>query len=148
MTQRDTEPRGAASRQRSFRWSDTTLQELERQARERSDSSNRLGEQIMREGLRTLRHPLIGFRTGPHGERRPAIVGTRLSVWQVVQSIRDSDNDIADAAGYLGLSTAQAQAAVAYYADHAAEIDAEAQAARAAEDRERDRWEREQQLFA
>jgi len=68
-------------------------------------------------------HPLIVFREGAAGLRRPALVGTRLYVWQVVDTVRANENSVADAAGYLGVSERQVRAAVDYYADFTEEVD-------------------------
>lgn len=102
----------------------------------------------MYEGLRTLRHPLVGFRQDTTGRRRPALVGTRLYLHQVVQTIRDGENRLSDAAEYFGLSTAQIEATAAYYAEYRHEVDADRQEALAYADAERARWERTRQAFA
>ncbi len=73
-------------------------------------------------------------------------MGTRLYLWQVLDTLRASD-DAADAASYLGLSEAQVRAAVAYYADFGEEVDADAAQEREFAERERERWERAQQVL-
>ena len=96
--------------------------------------------------MRLERHPLVYFREGASGLRRPALVGTRLYVWQVVDTLRASE-DVTDAASYLGLTEAQARAAGAYYADFGGEVDADATEERQFAECERERWERAQQLL-
>src|SRR5680860_705875 len=81
------------TRQRSFRLSEATLRELGLRARERGESANSLARRLLEEGLRTERHPLVYFREGPAG-RRPAILGTRLDVWQVVEYLDANDYDV------------------------------------------------------
>jgi len=135
------------SRQRSFRWSEPVIEALERRARDVNESPNSLAERLVREGIRSDVHPLVGFRSDRVGRRRAALVGSRLYVWQVVQTIHAGDGSPADAAEYLGLTNAQIAAVVAYYADYRDEVDADAAAARDFEERERERWEREQQVF-
>ena len=143
-------PRGTrtgASVQRSFRLSSETIGLLDDRARERAESRNSLAERLLHEGLRTERHPLIVFREGASGLRRPALVGTRLYVWQIVETVRESDNAVAAAAEYLGLPDHHVRAAVDYYADFTDEVDRYREEQRAFEQRERERWERSQRVL-
>src|SRR6266545_6468437 len=117
----DTEPR--ASVQRSFRLSSRTMKLLDDRARELSESRNSLAERLLDAGLRTERHPLIVFREGGAGLRRPALAGARLYVWQVVDTVRESGNSVASAADYLGLPEHHVRAAIDYYADFTEEVD-------------------------
>ena len=112
-----------ASVQRSFRLSARTMKLLDDRARDLHESRNSLAERLLDEGLRTERHPLIVFREGAAGLRRPALVGTRLYVWQVVDTVRESANSVAAAADYLGLPAPHVRAAVDYYADFTEEVD-------------------------
>ncbi len=116
--------RTPATVQRSFRLSSRTLELLGERAGETSESRNALAERLLDEGLRIDRHPLIRFRTGGSGLRRPALVGTRVDIWQVIDTVRGEHGNVADAAEYLGLTEAMVRAAVDYYADFAEEIDA------------------------
>jgi uncharacterized protein (DUF433 family) len=136
-----------ATRQRSFRLPEHILELLEERARERGESGNRLAEQLIYEGLHTRNHPLIYFRQGASGDRRPALVGTRLYVWQVVETLRASDGSIDQAADYLGLTPAQVQGCVSYYADFRDEVDAYAAEELEFARREQDRWRREQEVL-
>jgi uncharacterized protein (DUF433 family) len=70
------------------------------------------------------RHPII-HRAGASGARRAAVIGTRLSVWQVVETVRGEGGDVAAAARYLGIAEALVRAATDYYADFPAEVDAQ-----------------------
>jgi uncharacterized protein (DUF433 family) len=133
--------------QRSFRMSRRTLELLDDRARELSESRNSLAERLLDEGLRTERHPLIVFREGASGLRRPALVGTRLYVWQVVETVRASGNSVADAAAYLGLPEHHVQAAVNYYADFTDEVEEYVAQEREFERRERERAERAQRVL-
>src|SRR5918998_3096074 len=112
----------AASVQRSFRLSSRTTRLLDDRARELSESRNSLAERILDEGLRTERHPLIVFREGAAGLRRPALVGTRLYVWQVVDTVRESGGSVAAAAGYPGPPQVPVWGAVDYYADFTGKV--------------------------
>lgn len=79
-------------------------------------------------------HPEIAFRDGALG-RRAALAGTRLDVWQVVETVRNSGNSIADAAEYLALPPQRVQAAVNYYAVYREEVDEHADRERALAER-------------
>jgi uncharacterized protein (DUF433 family) len=137
----------APSVQRSFRFAASTLQLLDERAGELSESRNGLAQRLLEEGLHTDRHPLVYFRSGGSGQRWPALVGTRLYVWQVLGTLRASDGSVAEAAAYLGLSEREVQAAVDYYADFAAEVDAQQAREREFERRERERFERAQRVL-
>jgi uncharacterized protein (DUF433 family) len=136
------------ARQRSFRWSAGVLDELEARAAAGPETANALAERLLREGLRTERHPLITFRLVGEGRRLPGLAGTRLAVWQVVRTIRDSGNDLRDAAEYLSLTRAQVDAVAAYYAEFRNEVDADEAMAVAFSERERARWEQAENAFA
>jgi uncharacterized protein (DUF433 family) len=121
--QRGKVAKASASLQRSFRLSERTMKLLDARARELSESRNSLAERLLDEGLHTERHPLIVFRTGGSGRRRPALVGTRLYVWQIIETLRGSDNSVREAVAYLSLPEHHVQAAVDYYADFKDEVD-------------------------
>lgn len=120
---------------------------LDERARELSESRNSLAERLLEEGLRTDRHPLVRFRQGAAGPRRPALVGSRLYIWQVLDTLVASGSSVTDAADYLGLSEQQVRAAVDYYADFPDEVDAGREEDRDAERRERERWERARRVL-
>jgi uncharacterized protein (DUF433 family) len=80
--------------------------------------------------------------------RRPALRGTRLDVWQVVETVRQNDNSVEKAAAYLALPAEKLRAAVRYYADHPDEIDDWTMRARSIAEREADSWRREQEILA
>lgn len=113
----------SSTRQRSFRLSERTLDGLARRARERGESANSLAGRLIEEGLRTDRHPLIWFRDGAAG-RRPALLGSRLDVAQVVAYLQANDHDAAEVADLLGIPGHLVHAAADYYAEFSDEIDA------------------------
>jgi uncharacterized protein (DUF433 family) len=131
----------------AFRVRPETVERLQRRSRELGESQTSLVERYVEEGLRTDEHPLIFFRDGIGG-RRPALVGTRLDVWQVVETLRQNANSVEETAEYLGLAPEKVAACVRYYADYEPEIDEWASRARAIADREEARWRREQELLA
>ncbi len=138
--------RETPSQQRSFRLSNETMKMLDARARELSESRNSVAERLLNEALHTDRHPLIYFREGGSGLRRPALVGTRLHVWQILDTLSASDSSVPDAAEYLGLTEGQVRAAVDYYADFTEEVDEHRAQHREFERRERERWERSQRV--
>lgn len=135
-----------ASRQRSFRLRERTLAMLDTRARESGLAGNSVAQRLLDEGLRTDQHPLIRFREGAAGGRRPALVGTRLYVWQVIDTVRVSERSVEAAAEYLGLTPARVQACVSYYAEFTDEVDAYAKEDREAAAREEGRWRREREV--
>jgi hypothetical protein len=136
-----------SSVQRSFRLSPRTLELLGERAAETSESRNALAERLLDEGLRIDRHPLIRFRTGASGLRRPALVGTRMDIWQVIDNVRGENGDVAAAARYLGLGEALVRAAIDYCADFTDEVDAYRDEEIAFAARERERSERAQRIL-
>ena len=90
----------------------------------------------------------IGFRRGAAGRNEPYLVGTRLKVRQVMETVRGHDADIDQTASSLGIASATVRAAVAYYAEFTEEVDADADWSAEVEADERHRWEREQAAIA
>ncbi|HEY3185233.1 MAG TPA: DUF433 domain-containing protein [Gaiellaceae bacterium] len=135
------------TKQFSIRVATSIFDELERRAREVAESRNALAERYIAEGVRTDEHPDITFRQGALG-RRAAIAGTRLDVWQVMQTVRDHDNSVDAAAEYLSLPVTKVRAAVRYYAAYRDEVDDVAERERAAAERAEAAWRAEQELLA
>ena len=81
-----------------------------------------MAERYIEEGLRTDHHPLIYFRDGAAG-RRAALVGSRLSVADVIATMRQNDNSVDETAFVLNLPPAKVEAAIGYYADYRDEVD-------------------------
>ena len=129
--------------QRSFRLSSRTLELLDERAAARDVSRNALAEQLLGEAVRTDSHPLIRFRAAGSGRRRPALIGTRLDVHDVIATLRDQDGSVE----YLGVEVGLVRAALAYYADFTDEVDEHAEAAAVLAREERARWDRQQQAL-
>jgi uncharacterized protein (DUF433 family) len=134
-------------RPRSFRFSSSLLAALEERARERGESTTAVAERYLQEGLRRETHPLVVFRDGEAG-RRPALVGTRLDVAQVIQTLRHSGNAVDETAEYLRIPEAYVRSAVRYYADYPDEVEAWQERMHAIAKREEDAWRREQAVLA
>jgi uncharacterized protein (DUF433 family) len=135
------------ARARSFRFSDALLASLQERARERGESANALAERYLEEGLRREEHPLIAFREGAAG-RRAALVGTRLDVLQVIDTLRESANSVDATAEYLDIPEQYVRAAVRYYAEFRDEVDEWRERMRAIAEREEEAWRREQAVLA
>jgi len=142
-----TDARRSATKNRSFRLETSLVEDLQGRALARGESANALAGRLIAEGLRRDEHPLITFRDGAGG-RRATIVGTRLDVWQVIDTVRASDNSTSEAAAYLDVPETWVQAAVRYYAAYAAEVDEFAVRVKATAERERELWERQQAVLA
>jgi len=132
---------------RSFRLASTLVDRLTRRAGEIGATVNALGERYIEEGLRMDEHPLIVFRDGPAG-RRAAIAGTRLDVWLVIDTLRASGNNAAEAAAYFEIPEAWVRAAARYYGAHEDEVRAFAERAHALASREEELWRGEQAVLA
>lgn len=123
-----------------------TADELDRVASLRGVSRNELAERYLAEGVRQDEFPQIRFRDGALG-RRAVLVGTRLDVWQVLETVRHHGNEVADAAQYLDLPVERVRAAVRYAAAHEDEIREVAERETAAAARAEELWRAEQKLL-
>jgi len=115
----------------------------------RHASSSSLAEELIDEGLRVRRHPLVCFRDGPTGRR--AVLAGGPDVWEVVSGIVGGDVPAADRTGrateLFGLRPDQIEAVLGYYAEFTDEVAAEIEAnALAAADAEQ-LWRRGQDLL-
>ncbi len=89
---------------------------------------------------------MIYFRDGEIG-RRPALLGTRLDVAEVISTIRQNNNSAENAADYLEIPLEHVEACLNYYADYKDEIDAWTEQVHTIAQRERERFERRQQAL-
>ena len=138
---------GRAKRPLSVRLPRETVRRLEQRSKELGETQSALVQRYVEQGLRMDAHPLIYFRDAAGG-RRPALVGTRLDVAQVIQTIRQNGNSVQAAGDYLGLPVERVQACLRYYADHEAEIDDWVERARELAEREQANWRRQQEILA
>jgi uncharacterized protein (DUF433 family) len=130
-----------------FRVPPRTLAHLRRRAREAGQPQTTLAERYIEEGLRMDEHPLTYFRDGAGG-RRPALLGTRLDVADVIETIWQNDRSVERAAAYLELPVDRVEACLRYYADYGDEIDDWIDRARAVAEREEERWRRRGEALA
>ena len=131
----------------SLRISGATVDELDRLARQLGVSRNALADRYLAEGVRSHEFPQIQFRDGVLG-RRAMLSGTRLDVWQVMETVRNHDNSVEEAAEYLSLPVERVRGAVRYYAAHRDEVDEVAAREIAAAERAEELWRAEQKLLA
>lgn len=131
----------------AFRFDTGVVEHLRRRAAELNAPQTQLAERYIEEGLREDEHPVVHFREGAAG-RRPALLGSRLDVADVIATIRQNDNSVAEAAEYLQIPVDQVEAALRYYADFKTEVDAWLAHVEAIAERERDRWRRRQEALS
>ena len=124
--------------------------QLKAEAVSRSASTSSLAEELIDEGLRTRRHPLVSFRDGPAGRR--AYVHGGPDVWEVVEGLVGGDvpsaKRITRAVEVFGLRRELVEAALAYYAEFTEEIGAQVDANRRAAEAAEEQWRRQQALLA
>jgi hypothetical protein len=113
-------------------------------------SSSALAEELIDEGLRLRRHPLVVFRDGATG-RRVGLVGGP-DIWEVIGGLVGGDIPVSDrvgrAAELFNLSPEQVTAALDYYAAFPEEIDEEIASNVAAAEESEALWRRRQKLLA
>ena len=131
----------------SARFDRETLARLRAHADRVGTAQTALAERYIDEGIRMDEHPLIHFREAAGG-RRPALMGTRLDVAQVIETIRQNDNSRAKAADYLSLSESHVEACVAYYVAYQAEIDEWVAREHEVAEQAELSWRRRQDIFA
>jgi uncharacterized protein (DUF433 family) len=122
------------------------VEHLRRRALELGAQQTTLAERYVEEGLRMDEHPLVYFREGEAG-RRPALFGTRLDVADVIETIRQNDNSIEQAADYLELPVEHVEACLRYYADYKEEVDEWIELGRVAAEHELERRRRQQEAL-
>jgi uncharacterized protein (DUF433 family) len=116
-------------------------------SRRQNLDESELARTLLDEALRREKHPGIVFRPTPVG-REAAIEGRRLYVWQVIESLRGSDGDVAGTAAFLGLRPDQVRSALDYTAEYAAEVDRLIESNEAEADRARQAWELQQRALS
>jgi len=108
--------------QLSLRPSARTLERLRERARLLGQKHTVLAERYVAEGVLMDEHPGIHFVDGPMG-RRPAVLGTRLDVWEIIAVARDNRGSVEDTATYLEIDPRLVEVATRYYGVNQDEID-------------------------
>jgi len=139
-------PREKPKQAVSFRFDPRTIRHLKRRAEAVGAPQATLAERYVEEGLRMDEHPLIYFREGAAG-RRPALIGTRLDVATVVDTLRQHDSSIEDTAEYLDVPVGHIEEVLRYYVAYKGEVDEWLRRARREAERERTLWERGQEAL-
>jgi hypothetical protein len=125
-------------------------EQLKAEARARRLSSSALAEELIEEGLRVRRHPLVTFRDGPTGRRAALAAGP--DIWEVVGGIVGGDVPAEERVGraveHFGLTPGQIAAALDYYAAFTDEVDAEIADNLAASEEAEAVWRKRQDLLA
>ncbi|MHB8466080.1 MAG: ribbon-helix-helix protein, CopG family [Acidimicrobiales bacterium] len=135
----------------SVRFQDpAVLERLKTEAEAAGCSSSALAEELIDEGLRLRRHPLITFRKGPSGRR--AALKRGPDVWEAIGGIVGGDVPVSEridrAVDLFGLSRQQVDAALAYYAEFTDEIDARIASNMKEADEGEALWHRQRDLLA
>ena len=124
------------------------LDQLKVEANARKLSSSALAEELIDEGLRLRRHPLVVFRDGTTGRRAGLVSGP--DIWEVIGGLVGGDVPVTDRVGraveLFNLSPEQVIAALDYYAAFTAEIEGEIVANATAAAKSETLWRRRQQL--
>lgn len=102
------------------------LERLAREGRRSGQSSSRVAERLIDEGLRMAEFPGLVFRSGPLGRRASVIDGP--DVWEIVRDLKraiaeNAPEPITATARALGVAIGQVELAAGYYDAHAPEID-------------------------
>lgn len=111
----------------SMRAGERTLRALEEEARRYRLPARTLAEAILDEGLRVRRHPGITFVDRGGGRAAVCAGYPRLSIWQVVLTVRASRSQAA-AARHLNVDVPAVERALAYAREYPEDIDAAIQA--------------------
>jgi predicted transcriptional regulator len=139
---------------RSVRLSDDVLRRLNALASRRDASVSSVMERLIDEALRREAHPGITFRDGSSGRRAGLHGGPDVD--EVIRTLRavqaeggaDASGPVDVVAASMSLTVDQVRTAVAYYADHGAEIDARIAANQQAADELEAAWRRQQEILA
>ena len=99
-----------------------TLERLRERARLRGEKHTTLAERYLEEGVLMDEFANIHFVDGAMG-RRPAVSGTGLDVWEVVEVAKDNDGSVADTAGYLEIDPLLVESALRFYGSNREAID-------------------------
>jgi uncharacterized protein (DUF433 family) len=116
-----------------------TLKRLRERARLLEERHTVLAERYLEEGVLMDEHPGIGFVDGAMG-RRPALSGTGLDVWEIVEVVKDNEGSVEEAAAYLEIDPRLAEIAVRYYGSNRAEIDSWISRVHELNEREESTW--------
>jgi uncharacterized protein (DUF433 family) len=124
-----------------------TLDRLRERARLVGEKHTVLAERYLEEGVLMDEHPNIHFVDGAMG-RRPAVLGTGLDVWEVVEVAIDNGGSVPDTASYLEIDPRLVEAALQYYGADREEIDDWIARIQALNEREEAKWRAAQEALS
>ncbi len=117
-------PRAPSSIARGIRLPRALDQAVLAEAERRGRTFSALASELLDEALKQRQAPGVAFVDGASG-RRAVVAGSGIDVWEVVRSWKEADEDLAvTLAAYPSLSEIQVRAALGYYTQFPAEIDA------------------------
>ncbi len=116
-----------------------TLDRLRERARLLGEKHTVLAERYLQEGVLMDEYPSIHFVDGAMG-RRPAVLGTGLDVWEIIEVALDNDGSVADTASYLEIDPRLVESALRYYGSNRDEVDDWIARVRALNEREEAAW--------
>jgi uncharacterized protein (DUF433 family) len=125
--------------QLSMRPTKRTLERLRERARLLGERHTTLAERYLEEGMLMDEHPNIHFIDGAFG-RRPAVLGTGLDVWEIVEVATDNAGSVAQTAAYLEIDPRLVESALRYYGSNREEIDGWIARIRGLNEREEANW--------
>lgn len=99
-----------------------TLRGIEREADRTGRRVTTLAADLLEEALAMRLYPGIAYRDGAAG-RRPALIGHRIDVHQVVETVRAEGDNLERTAEYFRIPVGVVRSAMEYYADHKEAID-------------------------
>jgi uncharacterized protein (DUF433 family) len=130
-----------------MRPSKRTLERLRERARLLGLKHTTLAERYLEEGVVMDEHPGIHFVDGALG-RRPAVLGTGLDVWEIVEVAKDNGGSVADTASYLEIDPRLVETALRYYGVQRDEIDDWIERVRVLNEREENTWRAAQEAIS
>jgi len=99
---------------------------LQEQAQRRASKPSTIGAAIIAQGLRMITHPAIDFQETPGGGMCARVAGRRVSVWLVVETLKQCGGNKRKAAEALNLPLPLLGAALQYAAEYGQEIETDA----------------------
>jgi hypothetical protein len=133
--------------QLSMRPSKRTLERLRERARLLGEKHTTLAERYLEEGVTMDDHPGIHFVDGALG-RRPAVLGSGLDVWEIVEVAKDNRGSVLDTASYLEIDPRLVETALRYYGADRDEIDDWIERVHALNKREETTWRAAQEAIS
>ena len=130
-----------------MRPSKRTLERLRERARLLGEKHTTLAERYLEEGVIMDEHPGIHFVDGALG-RRPAVLGSGLDVWEIVEVAKDNGGSVADTASYLEIDPRLVETALRYYGVQRDEIDDWIERVRVLNEREESTWRAAQEAIS